>query len=264
MRELRTTVFIVVISVFLICCAVPAAALPASGVADSLHPSVLNQSVGDRFGVASSHLKLWDAATMERELDAAAGAGIGWVRCDFAWSDLEPVEDDWNFTGSDMAVAKAEEHGVEILGILAASPPWANGGNAWNYPPTDLEAWSDYVRTVCLRYKGKVTAWEVWNEENIHQFWMPEPNSAEFVQLLQLASVEIRTADPDATIVMGGVAGLGSDYLNECLAAGAADYIDAIAYHPYAETIGVEGQPEEDKYRPKEELCRILADDFVP
>jgi len=264
MRELKTTAFIAVISILLICCALPAAALPASGGADSLHPSVVSQSVGDRFGVASSHLKLWDAATMERELDAATGAGIGWVRCDFAWSDLEPVQGAWNFAGSDMAVAKAEEHGVDILGILAASPPWANGGNEWNYPPTDLAAWSNYVRTVCLRYKGKVTAWEIWNEENIDQFWMPVPDSAHFVQLLQLASAEIRAADPDATIVMGGVAGLGSDYLDECLAAGAAEYIDAIAYHPYAETIGAEGEPEEDRYKPKEELCRWLADVFVP
>jgi hypothetical protein len=220
--------------------------------------------IADRFGAASSHLKLWDPSIMEGELQAMSQAGIKWVRCDFAWWDLEPLEGVWYFVGADLAVEKAEENGVEVLGILGSAPSWANGGNDWRYPPTDIDTWRNYVRTVASRYRGRVSAWEIWNEQNIHAFWMPEPDSAYYVQLLQAASEEIRAVDSDVTIVMGGVAGLGSDYLDECLAAGAAEYIDAIAYHPYPETIGVEGEPEEDRYKPKEVLCRYLADDFVP
>ena len=212
----------------------------------------------ERFGVASSHIKLYGGETMEREFDAMEDAGAAWVRCDFAWSDLEPVQGIWNFAGVDAVVEKASQHGVKVLGILGACPPWANGGNGWNYPPTDADAWRDYIRTVVSRYRGRVSAWEIWNEENIHAFWQPEPSAEDYVALLAAASPEVRAADPEAAVVMGGVAGLGSDYLDACLGLGAADYVDAIAYHPYAETIGEEGQPEEDEFRPKERLCRDL------
>ena len=232
---------------------------PAAG-SPGLERASLPSGVGDKFGVASSHLKLYGEEEITGELDALAEAGAKWVRCDFAWADLEPARGAWNFSGADAVTAEATSRGLRVLGILGTSPPWANGGKNWNYPPTDLEAWRNYVRTVAGRYKGLVSAWEVWNEENIPQFWMPEPDVDSYLELLAAASREIRSVDPGAKVVMGGMAGLGYDYLDQCLARGAADHVDAVAYHPYAETIGVEGQPEEDLYRPKEPLCRALVD----
>ncbi len=236
----------------------PSGILP--GVAGVETAAATAEPVRERFGVASSHIKLLGAANIEAELDAMEDAGISWLRCDFAWSDLEPTAGTWNFAGADRVVAEAQERGINILGILGTSPAWANGGNEWNWPPTDIAAWESYVSVVCSRFRGRVSAWEVWNEQNIDLFWQPEPDAAAYVALLAAASPEIRAADPAASIVMGGVAGLGSADLDEYLSLGAADYIDAVAYHPYATTIGVEGQPEEDFLRPKEELCRNLVD----
>jgi polysaccharide biosynthesis protein PslG len=212
----------------------------------------------DRFGIASSHLARFDSQTQEAEFQAMNEIKAGWVRCTFAWSDLESAGRElWDFELADLAVQKAQEHGVKILGIMGASPPWANGGKEAWYPPTDLEAWKDYVYTVAYRYRGKVSAWEIWNEENI-QFWQPAPDPVAYVQLLALAYEQIRAADPGAKVVMGGVCGLGADYLEAAFKLGALNYVDAIAYHPYADTIGEEGQPAEAKYWPKELLCRNI------
>jgi len=238
---------------------VPAVVLAGPAGDAGIYAAPALPSIGERFGVVSVYLGAFDAVTMDREVAAIEGAGITWVRCDFAWLGVEPLQGVWNFAGSDALVDKAGAQGIEILGILGSSPPWANGGQEWNWPPSDIDAWRNYVRTVVSRYAGRVSAWEIWNEENIHAFWQPEPDSAEYMVLLEAASQEIRAADPSATIVMGGVAGLGYTYLKECLDAGAAGLVDAIAYHPYAETIGVEGQPEEDLLRPKEALCRYLV-----
>lgn len=249
----------VCVRVFLLSAAVAAAlclcpALPAlpAGAAPAA-------TVGERFGAASSHIKLWDPAAVGAELDALAEAGLGWLRCDFAWSDLEPSPGEWNFAGADRVVEEAGRRGIRVLGILGTSPPWANGGHEWNWPPTDAAAWRNYARTVASRYAGRVSAWEIWNEQNIDAFWQPAPDPAAYVALLAEASPEIRAADPAAVIVMGGVAGLGSADLDAYLSAGAAEYIDALAYHPYAETIGREGQPEGDALRPKESLCREIV-----
>lgn len=207
----------------------------------------------DRFGVASSHLSFYEPADVDRMLDEAASSGIGWVRCAFAWSDLEPARGDWRFEKPDMVVRKARERNIKVLGILAGSPGWANGGNPWNYPPTDLEAWTIYAWTVSNRYRGIVSAWEIWNEENIDQYWKPGPDPARYVQLLGLASAGVRAADPEAKVVMGGVAGLDPQYLDDCLGLGAAEYVDAVAYHPYPETL------EEDNYSPQESRCRDIV-----
>lgn len=247
-------------AILIVSMAVPALVFATPGVEGGIYATTAAGTVGERFGVVSVYLGLYDDATRDAEFAAMENAGISWARCDFAWLGVEPVQGEWNFTGLDALVDKAEAQDMEILGILGSSPPWANGGQEWNWPPSDIDAWRNYVHTVVSRYAGRVSAWEIWNEENIDAFWRPEPDSAQYMVLLEAASQEIRAADPYATIVMGGVAGLGYTYLKECLDAGAAAFVDAIAYHPYAETIGAEGQPEEDLLRPKEELCRFLAE----
>lgn len=80
------------------------------------------------------------------------------------------------------------------------------------------------------------------------------PPAVACTSLVSQTSPIIRAADPGATILMGGMAGLGYDFMDECLDAGIADYVDALAYHPYAETLG----PPEG-YAPKESLCRYLV-----
>jgi hypothetical protein len=191
------------------------------------------EPVSERFGVVSSHLMLSTPQVIGRQLDAIVEAGIKWVRCTFTWPDLERRQGTWDFSRSDFLVEEAQERGVHILAILGASPPWANGGKNYRYPPTDMAAWSNYVSTVCSRYAGRITAWEIWNEQNIRSFWQPTPDPRQYVQVLRYASEAIRRVSPGAKVIMGGVAGLGQTYLNDCFAAGAADNIDAIAYHPY-------------------------------
>ena len=210
----------------------------------------------ERFGAADSHLMFHNAATRNGLMGAMSQSGIRWVRVVFAWSDIEPLEGRWLFQAADRALASAREHGVKVLGVLGFAPQWANGGNPPNWPPAveHYPDWREYVTAVCGRYAADVSAWEIWNEQNIHAFWQPDPDAAEYVALVGETTPCVRAADPGATVVMGGVAGLGHDYLLSCLQAGVAQHIDAIAYHPYVETIG----PPEG-HAPKESLCRTLV-----
>ena len=213
-------------------------------------------TIADRFGIADSHLATFDEATMNTEFQAMDELQAGWVRCTMAWHDVEYRGPGlWNLEGCDMAVAKASQHGVKVLGILVGCPAWANGNKEAFYPPTEdhLDDWSTYVRTVATRYKGKVAAYEIWNEENI-QYWQPTPDPVYYTRLLKLASTEIRAADPAALIVMGGTAPVDPGYMETTFKNGSLDYVDAVAYHPYPEIIGESGQPPEAKFWPKEKL----------
>ena len=213
----------------------------------------------NRYGVTDPHLPLYPS-TMDTSLNGIRDAGGRWVRVMFAWSDMEQSKGNWLFTGADLAVQEAQQRGIKILGILGGAPSWANGGHEPNYPPNSshMNDWKNYIHTLCSRYKGKISAWELWNEENISQFWQPTPNSAAYVSLVSQTTPTIRADDPNATIVMGGMAGLGYGYLHECLDAGVAKYVDALAYHPYPETIGGGTDPYEYYCRLAVSLVRSL------
>jgi polysaccharide biosynthesis protein PslG len=255
-RRIRWAVGIIVVTL-LLCCAAPAA---SSNLQGSPAQAPDTARLNERFGAVSSHLILADPRTMERQLDAAAEAGIKWVRCGFAWTDLERKKGVWDFSRTDLLIQKASARGIKILALLGACPTWANGGHHYFYPPTDMAAWRNYVATVCGRYRGRIPAWEIWNEENIADFWKPKADPKRYVQLLGCASAEIRKADPEARVIFGGVAGLGKKYLNDCLAAGAANYVDAIAYHPYSSDIWGFFNPLET--RPNEDVCRRVLQDM--
>ncbi len=231
-------------------------AIPSQETPEKLAENVQGRRLKDRFGVVAVQLWNQDAAELERKLDIMASGGIKWCRVDFCWADIEPQRGEWSLAGWDRMLEATREREIEVLGILGGSPPWANGGKEWNYPPTDMEAWRNYVYTISSRYRGKVSAWEVWNEENINGFFMPAADSRLYMELLTIASSAIRCADPGATIVMGGVAGVGSDYIRACLQQGAAQYVDAIAYHPYPETISFLN------FTPQESTCRRIVRDL--
>ena len=259
MRRRQIFACVIFVSVLLLLLAAPGISI-AGQTSSQASPAASNASYADRYGIASSQLTDLGDDEMEAEFQALNGAGASWVRCGFSWINLEPVQGWWNperLARADQLVAKAESHGVNVLGILGCTPYWANGGKTWNYPPTDMAAWRNYVRTMATRYRGRVKAWEIWNEEDIQVFWGNPPDPTAYMQILVAASQEIRAADPGATIVMGGMAGCVSqaaiDYLTTCLQLGLADYVDAVAYHPYPETLG------SGEYTPQEYKARLIV-----
>ncbi len=255
----KTKYFAAVLAALMVILALAAPALaqtpraPArSAAADPTAPA---PSYADRFGECDPHLMFHDEATKESLMSRMQDAGVSWVRVGFAWSDIEPVEGSFTFGLADQAVASARKHGVRILGVLGFTPFWASGQWMWNYPPTPehIPQWRNYVRTVCSRYKAGVYAWEIWNEENIPAFWMPQPNASDYVNLVRNTTPEIRAADPGAMVLMGGVAGLDPAWQHSCLDLGIADYVDALAYHPYTWTL------QYGSYTPQEQHTAALV-----
>src|SRR5690348_6541371 len=67
-------------------------------------------------------------AALERLLDAAHDAGLGWVRVDFIWAWIEPEQDRFEWGVYDPIVDAAAARGLSVLAILAYSPAWATDG----------------------------------------------------------------------------------------------------------------------------------------
>jgi polysaccharide biosynthesis protein PslG len=171
-----------------------------------------------------------------------AALGVKWARCQTGWARTERSKGEYDFAWLDGVVDSLLKIGVQ---------PWFNFGYGNKlytpeakteyavgfvplYTPEARAAWVKYTQTIAERYRTRVRHWEIWNEPNIPNFWQPtKPNPADYVELVKITVPEIRRRVPNAVIVGGSLAGMPIDYLEQCLEAGLAEYVDKISYHPY-------------------------------
>jgi YVTN family beta-propeller protein/VCBS repeat-containing protein len=177
-------------------------------------------------------------------LDALQSVGVTDIRVLVAWAAVEPVQgmDDWSAV--DRVVNSAAARNIKVLGVLNSTPTWAAVPNTFPLAgmPSDNAQFAAFAGLAAARYKGKVTAWEVWNEPNSITFWQPGPNAAQYTALLKAAYPAIKAADPNAVVVAASVGstldwfGLTENpvrFVSEMYDAGAAGYFDALSFHPY-------------------------------
>jgi hypothetical protein len=154
------------------------------------------------------------------------------------WPDLEPNKGQWQFERLDLYIALAKKHGTGILLPLALTPPWA--GPLITAEPRNLEEWRNYVRTVVSRYKGRIQAYEIWNEPNLQDFWTG--NTDQMLALTKEASNIIHGLDPQAIVVSPSpTTSAGISWIAEFLKKGGGQFVDVIGYHFYV----TPGLPEE-------------------
>ena len=158
------------------------------------------------------------------------------------WADVQPGKGQWRFERLDGYVSMAEQHGTGLLLTLGGTPAWASAKPQLksNYyagftgEPTNIEDWREYVRTVVSRYKGRVQAYEIWNEPNLTDYWAGSMD--QMLALTKEASQIIRNIDPNALIVSpSATAGYGIPWLAEFLKKGGGQYVDVIGFHFYVD-----------------------------
>lgn len=157
-----------------------------------------------------------------------------------AWMQLEPEKGTWDFSKLDLDVNQAQAHGVEVLLTLGLTPKWASarpdercpyGSSGCFAEPSDIGDWRDYVRTVAMRYKGRIHAYEIWNEPN--GFFTGRTD--QMVTLTREAQGILKGIDPQNIVVSpSGTSGeAGVQWLSGFLDAGGGNYVDVIAFHFY-------------------------------
>lgn len=122
------------------------------------------------------------------------------------WLDLEPQENVYDWTKLDRIVNEAARHGTEVTLVLGQTPGWADDpallGSGPQYMPR-LDAWTSYVTNVVTRYKGRIGAYQVWNEANIVNYWAQNAHNtpARMAQLTSSAYGIIKSIDSSALVV---------------------------------------------------------------
>jgi len=207
-------------------------------------PSAIDQRA-TTVGITTQQMFFYSQTDTDKAMAVLKGAGVDTIRIMLPWGVVESTDDSYDWSAVDRMVTSANANGVKVLAVINATPDWAAVPGQPQYVgyPTDVAAFGDFVTEVAARYQGRITDYEIWNEQNYNGFWSPAPNAADYTALLKAAYTAIKEADPDAVVIAGGIAAVLQTpggpainpvtYLSQMYAAGAAGYFDAIAFHPY-------------------------------
>jgi hypothetical protein len=168
----------------------------------------------------------------DKALDLIQGAGFGRVRMDLGWSGVETSKSMYDFSAMQGLVGALASRGLGLHLILDYfNPLYPNPGDP-AFMTTTVPAFASLSKVAAQTFEGKGVTYEVWNEENITQFWTP-PNATEYAALCAAAVAAVHAGDPTARVTTGGLSGFDEAFLKAALDAGAGASADAIGVHPY-------------------------------
>ena len=173
-----------------------------------------------------------DNPSLEKAVLLMKEAGVGWVRMDFLWQDIEPKAGEIHFAQHDYIVDLLLRHNLKVLGVLGYSAPWAASCGQWNCPPKDDQLFVNYAVKVASHYKGKIKYWEIWNEPDSRIYWANQDGLKSYCAFLKDTYAALKKLDPECKILNGGFAeGLSS--VNRLYDNGARDYFDIMNIHAF-------------------------------
>jgi hypothetical protein len=169
-------------------------------------------------------------------LDKLAAAGVSWVRIDTAWAGIEDrakgARNAWYIRMIDLCVDEARKRGMKVLVTLWLTPGWANGGKGERVPPDNPADYANFARWAAEYWRGRVAAWEVWNEPDPWQAFF-QGTLDQYVSLLRGAYPAYKAGDPGAQVVLGGPSSNDDTWIRQVYTAGGKGSFDVVATHPY-------------------------------
>ncbi len=133
--------------------------------------------------------------------DKMSELGAGILRMPFGWDVIEGgCKGCFDWRATDVWRDQARRTRRSIYGSLGYTPRWANGGRAFNYPPSNYQDWYDFVYAVAARYKDDIFLWGIWNEPNLDEY-LHNGDLQGYQALVTTASAAIRAANPRARVL---------------------------------------------------------------
>lgn len=181
----------------------------------------------------------YDFSWLDAQVDALLAIGIQpWLSVSFG-NPLHTPVDGYATWAADHPGQPIPHH---VRGYVGEVPLY--------HGPAAIQAWEKYLDALARHFTGRVSHYEIWNEPNTAPagFWQTRERYREcdrttfeqhcardYVELVKISARSLRRADPSAQII-GGSISLTLDacfYIHNLAAAGIAEHIDILSYHPY-------------------------------
>jgi polysaccharide biosynthesis protein PslG len=193
------------------------------------------------------------------EIRLMSQSGVDTMRLPTGWGAIEPHPGERRWVDYDALIGEVAKAGMTVSPLLFGVPGWISPRPARPpiYTGAQRSAWATFLRDIAARYGNggafwrlhpelpyrPITHWEVWNEPNLKGFWDGKPNPRAYLNLLKLSRGGLRSGDPAALIVLGGLFpnprrrfGVSqSSFLTRLYRLPAArSAFDALAIHPFS------------------------------
>ena len=175
-------------------CGVLAAVLLAAGFAApataDTNPKGLNQ---------------WELRALPDNAAQVHDLGVGIVRVDLPWQQVEPNPQQLVWKNVDTIVQTARTNGIAVLFTLRSISSWGTSIPAaprdlYHHAslPKSMADWQRFVGAVASRYAGQGVSYEIENEVDTN-FWAG--TLADYLALLKASYAAIKAADPKALVL---------------------------------------------------------------
>lgn len=225
-----------------------ALALPASAAA-APPPGFVGLSADDLYGKAGAY--------RDKALAQQQAARVQLLRVTFNWSSMEVAPTSFDFTIYDRYVLDAAKHNITFLPVLIKAPEFysVKPGTRFAYQPRDNADMARWATMLVDRYGPNgsiwrenpgvaprpITAWQIWNEPHLKQYWYRKPNPQQYLNMLRTVGSAIKSRDPNAEIVTAGISDSFisgairlATYLKALYKGGGSDAFDTVAINSYA------------------------------
>lgn len=196
--------------------------------------------------------------------DVVCELNPGWERIIFDWAQHQPSgPDDWHTLNvDDRWLAAARDCNREVVAVIKHTPDWATDGLPGAGVPRGLylpvddpqNLWANFMRRAADYYAPRgVKRFIIWNEPDIsretygYEF---EGSLDDYFQLLKVAYLAVRSANPEAEILLAGTTywhdvnegrrlyldRLFERIMQDSAAAANSYYFDVVSLHIYFRT----------------------------
>ena len=166
-------------------------------------------------------------------------AGMSYVRDYVPWSWVEKEKGKYKIPDENWEQIKAyKEGGIKPLMMLGFTNRYYDNDKT---PCSDeaIQGYANYAAFVAKELKDYTNIFEIWNEWNGGEDFNPSQAPPEdYARLIKVAYRAIKAANPDAIVLGLTTSGLDIEWAERAFAAGALDYMDGLALHPYMWTPG--------------------------
>lgn len=191
-------------------------------------PGASAQQDPDRFGAVQATV-IAPAGTVAK----IRSGGYGWVRYWVYWTQVNPRENEYDWSITDPGVEEARAAGLKIYMNVAFPPDWALA-NPEKIPTQAV--FEKFARAIVTRYKGKVHAWGFGSEVHNELFWAG--TTVQFVQrILRPGYLIVKEIDPVPVV---GPEEDVSSFLSDLLFYEKAfgRWCDIVSYHALHHSLG--------------------------
>jgi len=141
----------------------------------------------------------------KRVLQLVKNSGFGWVRQQVRWMDLHDRSGAIYWEEFDDIVRDANDMGVKLFISVVAAPGWATDNGRNGLPNrANINQFAYFMGEMAKRYRGRVGAYQIWNEQNLAvENGGRVASAALYMDVLVAGARAIKANDPYAIVVSG-------------------------------------------------------------